>query len=160
MGRSADFRGAAAYGNFEPKPVDIDLAEPKVTDHPHYGQAGDFHDPDQPMSDTCLQCGQHRSLHTRVHLPPTRQGYDDALQMIEQHKTGVREGKAKEAREADQESKTRASQYGLGGSKALRRHLAESHELMREDANEMERPAYFHRLWHTMGDYTPDGHTH
>jgi hypothetical protein len=165
MGRRDEFEGGqnmAPYGDFKPAAVDIDLSDPKISDHPHRGQLGAFHDPNAGMSSTCLEpgCGKARSQHKTIHLPPTREGYDAALKMVEGAKTERREAKGVAARQSDQDAKAKASPYGLGGNKALRKHLAEKHELEPEDAAEMERPHHYHRQWHTMGEYNPDGHAH
>jgi len=153
MGRSAEFGSGADYGR------EINLST-KVSDHPFYGQSGPFHEPDQPMSPTCLHCGAGRGEHSSIHLPPTREGYAAMQRMVEDTKTERREASGQAARESDQQDKAKASPYGLGGNRALRRHLAEKHEMDPDDAKEMERPAYFHRKWHTMGEYNPDGHQH
>jgi hypothetical protein len=93
-------------------------------------------------------------------LPPSEEAHYQMRAMIESHQEHLRSSKAQAAREQDQQDKAKASPYGLGGNKALRRHLAEKHELHEEDAMEMERPAHFHRQWHTKGEYNPDRHTH
>lgn len=93
-------------------------------------------------------------------MPPTEEAHYQMRAMIETHQEDVRQSKAKAARESDQDDRAKASKYGLGGNKALRKHLADKHELWPEDAAEMERPHHFHREWHTMGQYNPDGHEH
>ncbi|HET7110275.1 MAG TPA: hypothetical protein VFI41_05350 [Gemmatimonadales bacterium] len=172
MGRQEHFN-AGAYGDFEPT-EDINLSD-KVSDHPFYGQSGPFHEPDQPTSPTCLQCGRGRNEHKSIHLPPTREGYAAMQQMVEGAKTQRRQGKEKEALESDQEGMAKGSPYGTkphfvrgrgyiekgpSSNKELRQHLVDDHDLWEEDAADIEHPARSHARWHAQNEFGGETHDH
>jgi hypothetical protein len=112
------------------------------------------------LTDAAEERGRPPKVIAEEFLPPSEEAHYQTRAMIESHQEHLRSSKAQAAREQDQQDKAKASPYGLGGNKALRRHLADKHELYEEDAMEMERPAHFHRQWHTKGEYNPDGHKH
>lgn len=178
MGRSSEFQGAA-YGNFEPEPVDVDLSD-KVTEHPFYSQPSHFrfHEPDEPMSKTCMEpgCGRSVNEHKAIYLPPTRAAAGMFEAVIEGRKTERREASERAAKEDYENEQAMKSPHGTAPHfvsgpgwinekgpqtpKQLRKHLVDDHELWPEDAKEMERPAVDHARWHANQEFGGETHHH
>jgi hypothetical protein len=175
MGRSAEFHGAA-YGNFEPAAVDIDLSD-KVTDHPFYSQDPSlhFHEPDLPQSKTCQSpgCGRQLHEHRAQYLPPTREAMEMMGIMADRARLERRQGKEKEARQDAENDELMKGPYGTGphtmsgkgwtdtGPKnktELKRHIIEDHDIDPDDLKYMPHLARSHSLWHQQGD--DDDHIH
>ena len=176
MGRRDEFAAGhgGAYGNFQPEPVDIDLSD-KVTDHPHRGQLGEFHDPGVPMSKQCLEpgCGRLVHEHRSQHLPPTREAYEMMTNAVAAERNRKRAGKEKEARESHENDELMKGHHGIGEhtvtgqgwsdrgprtAAELRRHMIDDHQVDSEDMDYIPHLARSHKIWHDQGD--DDDHTH
>jgi hypothetical protein len=178
MGRRGEFHGAA-YGNFEPEPVDLDLSD-KVTDHPFYSQPShyEFHEPDEPKSETCMEpgCGRRVHEHKAMYLPPTRESAGLFREVIEGRKTERREASERAAHTSHAEDQHMQSHHGIAphfmsgrgwvnekgpsSKRALSQHLHEDHYVHKEDVREMESPATSHARWHASQEYGGEEHHH